>query len=76
MPTTKPKKSGPAREKPESAAFIQEPRVIVGVHRWQASSHKGLAVAHGKSRIEREVLAALGHDELPPALEPVDYVLN
>ena len=26
--------------------------------------------------IEREVLAALGHDELPPALEPVDYVLN
>ncbi|EJL95880.1 putative membrane protein [Pseudomonas sp. GM102] len=26
--------------------------------------------------LEREVLAALGQTELPPALEPVDYVLN
>ncbi|MNF53448.1 Bestrophin, RFP-TM, chloride channel [compost metagenome] len=26
--------------------------------------------------LEREVLAALGHDDLPPALVPVDYVLT
>ena len=26
--------------------------------------------------IEREILATLGHDELPPVLEPVDYVLS
>lgn len=26
--------------------------------------------------IERDVLSALGHSELPPALSPVDYVLS
>jgi putative membrane protein len=26
--------------------------------------------------LEREILDALGHSELPPALEPVDYVLT
>jgi putative membrane protein len=26
--------------------------------------------------LEREVLAALGQTDLPPALEPVEYVLN
>ena len=26
--------------------------------------------------LEREILAALGEDDLPPALEPLDYVLT
>jgi hypothetical protein len=30
-----------AREKPESTAGCQDPRVIVDLHRWQASSYSG-----------------------------------